>query len=277
MPLPPNVGCFVIEINDAADPRLADYRDLKDVTLRRLLEPSGGLYIAESDKVIEQALQAGHRPRSFVIARDRVSTFSGLEAWQATGAPVYGADYDVLRKLTGFHVHRGFLAAMHRPTPRTWSEIATHARRIVVLEDTVDHTNLGAIFRSIAALGWDGVLLSPRCADPLYRRSVRVSMGAVFAIPWARLEPWSGSVRDLGDLGFERLALTPDPVATDIATLTVPRDQRVALFLGTEGTGLTEQTERMCDAAVRIPMASDIDSLNIGAAAAIALWALRPA
>lgn len=265
----------MITLVDADDPRLREYRDLKDVNLRKALEPAGGLFIAESALVIGQALTAGYRPRSLLLAADRVSEFGDLLERVPSDTPVYVADYDVLQSVAGFPVHRGALASIHRPEPREWSQLVTDAQRVVILEDIVDHTNLGAIFRSVAALGWDAILISPRCADPLYRRSVRVSMGAVFHVPWARIEPWPAALASLAAHGLRRVALTPDITAQSLEH--VDRSAAIALMLGSEGPGLTERGLDAADQLIRIPMARSIDSLNVSAAAAIALWALRPA
>ena len=265
----------MIELRDPTDERLRDYRDLKDVNLRKTLEPAGGLFIAESALVIHQALLAGYQPRSLLLASDRVDEFTDLIDAAPPQTPIYLADYDVLQSVTGYPVHRGALASMHRPEPRDWLETIDHATRIVILEDIVDHTNLGAIFRSVAALGWDGVLLSPRCTDPLYRRSVRVSMGAVFHVPWARLDPWPGGLTELRNHGWRLLALTPNTDATSLED--IDREGPLALMLGSEGPGLTHRGLAQSDELVQIPMANSVDSLNVSAAAAIALWALRTA
>jgi tRNA G18 (ribose-2'-O)-methylase SpoU len=265
----------VIELRDPTDERLRDYRDLKDVNLRKVLEPAGGLFIAESALVIRQAILAGYQPRSLLLASDRLGEFSELLAIIAPQTPVYLADYDLLQSVTGYPVHRGALASMHRPEPRTWLDVVDHATRVVILEDIVDHTNLGAIFRSVAALGWNGVLMSPRCTDPLYRRSVRVSMGAVFNVPWARIDPWPEGLTELRNRGWRLLALTPSAGATSLEDF--DREGPLALMLGSEGPGLTQRGLAQADELVRIPMANNIDSLNVSAAAAIALWALRAA
>jgi tRNA G18 (ribose-2'-O)-methylase SpoU len=265
----------VIEIISATDDRISDYRSLKDVTLRRALEPVNGLYIAESAGVIRQAIDVGHRPRSVLLARDRVDDMAQVINGLDPAVPVYIADYPILQGITGFHVHRGALASMHRPPPRTVSEVVDRARRIVVLESLVDHTNVGAVIRSIAALGWDGVLLNEQCADPLYRRSVRVSMGAVFQVPWAKFTHWDEGFQTLTSAEFSMLALTPSVDAMDISAFAVQPDQRIALLIGTEGQGLSATALAATDIHLRIPMAAEVDSLNVGAAAAIALWQLR--
>jgi tRNA G18 (ribose-2'-O)-methylase SpoU len=189
-------------------------------------------------------------------------------------APVYSASYDVLRQLTGFHVHRGALASFHRKPLATVDDVLRECRRVVVLEDLVSHTNLGAIFRCAAALGMDGVLLSPYCADPLYRRSVRVSMGAVFTIPYARCESWPAALADVHARGFTLAALTPAADALALDRAAVAADDRLAVLLGSEGPGLTAGAMSYADMRLRIPMAHDVDSLNVAAAAAVTFWVL---
>jgi tRNA G18 (ribose-2'-O)-methylase SpoU len=265
-------------ITDPHDERLADYVGLTDVALRRRLEPAGGLYIAESEKVIRRALGAGHRPRSLLMAQRWLTDLADVVgAAVAGGIPVYVGEHEVIQRLTGFHLHRGALAAMHRPALPGLGEVLAGARRVLVLEDIVDHTNVGACFRSAAALGVDAVLVTPRCADPLYRRAIRVSMGTVFQVPWTRVEPWPQGgpelLREHG-LSVAALALTPD--ATPLDELAADPPPRLALVLGTEGDGLTRHTVAAADLVVRIPMAGGVDSLNVAAASAVALWALRP-
>lgn len=260
-----------VDVSDAADPRLADYRDLTDVVLRRRLEPEGGLYIAESAKVIARALQAGHRPRSVLAQEKWLDDLSALLA-SHPDVPVFVVEPDIAEHLTGFAVHRGAMAAMHRPTLPPLRDVLREARRVVVLENIVDHTNVGAIFRACAGLGADAVLVSPRCADPLYRRSVRVSMGTVFQVPWTRLPDWEHTRGILHDEGFHiaALALREDAVPLeDFAP-----HERLALLLGAEGDGLTLQALAVADTVVTIPMAGGVDSLNVAAASAVALWAL---
>lgn len=265
-----------IEITDASDPRLADYVSLTDVALRRRTEPEQGLYIAESQKVIRRALRAGHRPRSYLMARRWVDDLADLvEDAERDGIPVYVAAHDVIEARTGFHLHRGALASMQRPVLPSVAEVVARARRIVVIEDVVDHTNVGAIFRSAAALGAEAVLVSPRCADPLYRRAIRVSMGTVFQVPWTRIDPWPEGVDQLREVGFTvvAMALTDDSVGLDELAAGVP--DRVALVVGAEGDGLSARTVAAADVTVRIPMAGGVDSLNVAAASAVAMWALR--
>jgi tRNA G18 (ribose-2'-O)-methylase SpoU len=265
----------VDHIESADDERLADYRNLTDVALRTKLEPPHGLFIAESELVIRRALEAGYLPRSMVMAPEWLERMAGLIA--DVDAPVYSASYDVLRQLTGFNVHRGALASFHRRPLPSVSEVARDARRLVVLEDLVSHTNLGAIFRCAAALGMDAVVLSPSCADPLYRRSVRVSMGSVFTIPYARSEAWPSDVEDLRREGFALVALTPSPDATPLDETSYGEDDRVAVLFGSEGPGLSGAAMARADVRVRIPMAAEVDSLNVAAAAAVSFWVLgRP-
>ena len=266
----------VREVTDLDDPSLRDYVGLTDVALRRRVEPEGGLYIAESEKVIRRALAAGHRPRSYLMARRWLTDLADLVAdAERDGIPVHVGEHEVIEALTGFHLHRGALAAMHRPAPVPVAEVLRGVRRVFVLEDIVDHTNVGAIFRSAAALGVDAVLVTPRCADPLYRRAVRVSMGTVFQVPWTRVEPWPGGIRLLQEEGFHvaALALGEDSVDLDDFAATAP--ERVALVLGTEGDGLSRRTVEGVDSVVRIPMAGGVDSLNVAAAGAVAAFALR--
>jgi tRNA G18 (ribose-2'-O)-methylase SpoU len=264
-----------IEVASAADTRLADYTRLTDAALRIHLEAEHGLFIAEGTKVITRAAAAGYPVRSLLLGQSRAADLPAL-AEAAAGAPVYLVPDDVAEGLTGYRVHRGALASLSRkPLPEVRAVIAG-ARRIVVLEDLVDHGNVGAVFRCAAALGVDAVVLSPRCADPLYRRSVKVSMGAVFAIPYARMADWHDGLAELKSGGFRVLALTPDERATPVTSaLRAANAERVALVLGTEGDGLSARWLNEADEAVRIPMnpaarAAGVDSLNVVAAAAIA-------
>jgi tRNA G18 (ribose-2'-O)-methylase SpoU len=271
-------------ITDPTDERLADYVSLTDVALRSRHEPAKGLYIAESSTVLRRALGAGHRPRSVLLSPrwlpDLVTMLASLPD-DGTTVPVYVAEPDVLAAITGFHVHRGALASMHRPPLASVHDLlstargGTGARRVAILEDIVDHTNVGAIFRSAAGLGVDAVLVTPRCADPLYRRSVRVSMGTVFQVPWTRLETWPGGLADLRAAGFTvaALALADDAVSLDDLVAAPP--EHLALMLGTEGDGLSRGAVEAADVVVRIPMAGGVDSLNVAAASAVAFWATR--
>ncbi len=263
----------VITIDDPKDSRLSDYANLTDVVLRRLSEPAGGLYIAESSKVISRAIAAGHRPRSVLLQQQFLPELADL--LEPFDIPVFVGSPDVLESLTGFNLHRGALAAMHRPELRSVDEILKDARRVVVLEDIVDHTNVGAIFRSVAALGADAVLVSPRCADPLYRRSVRVSMGTVLQVPWTRLPEWLLGAEQLRAAGFHIAALALSDSAVSLDEFAENPPDRVALVLGTEGDGLSRAAIANADTVVRIPMHHGIDSLNVASATAVALYALR--
>ena len=257
-------------------PGLEDFTSLTDVALRRKLEPEGGLYLAESPKVIERALQAGHTPRSVLL----------LEQWLPRIEPLLEAHPEVavfvgepeqLEALAGFHLHRGALASMRRPEPLDPSKLLRESRRIVVLEDLADHTNVGAIFRSVAALGADGVLLTPGCADPLYRRAVRVSMGAVLQVPWARLPHWREAGPLIRDSGFELAAFALRDDAEDLADFVHSVPEKLALMFGTEGEGLSRRALAAATRRVTIPMEHEVDSLNVSTAAALALWAVRTA
>lgn len=265
----------LVPIADPADPRLADYLSLRDVQLRKSLEAEEGLFIAEGEKVIRRAVETGHTVRSFLMARKWVPGLS--DVLERVEAPVYVVDDATAEGVTGFAVHRGALAAMaRRPLPSVTS-VVSGARRIVVLEDLVDHGNVGAIFRCAAALGVEAVVLSPRCADPLYRRSVKVSMGAVFAVPYARMTHWYDGLGELRAAGFRLLALTPDQAAVPLDK--VAMGERVGLMLGSEGDGLSSRWLHEADEPVCIPMsgaamAMGVDSLNVVAAAAIACHAL---
>lgn len=261
----------VVPLTAASDPRLADYRELTDVALRRVREPHEGLYIAESAKVIARALAAGHRPRSVLTQEKWLADMEELLA-PHPDVPIYLVPADVAEAVTGYAVHRGALAAMHRPVLASVEDVIGQARLVVILEDIVDHTNVGAIFRACAGLGADAVLVSARCADPLYRRAVRVSMGTVFQVPWTRV--WGDDLgRDiLHRAGFTiaALALADDAVPLDSFT---PPD-RLALVLGSEGDGLSRAALAAADHIVTIPMRGAVDSLNVAAASAVALWAV---
>ena len=268
----------IVPLTDPDDERLADYVSLTDVALRSRHEPEKGLYIAESSTVLGRALAAGHRPRSVLVSPRWLPDLTAmLEARDPDGEPVrvYVAEPPVLEAITGFHVHRGALAAMHRPPLPAVADVLAGARRVAVLEDVVDHTNVGAAFRSAAAIGVDAVLVTPRCADPLYRRSVRVSMGTVFQVPWTRVDPWPGGIELLRAAGFvtAALALSDDSVSLDALEADPP--ERLALVLGAEGDGLKPATIAAADLTVRIPMAGGVDSLNVAAAGAVAFWATR--
>ena len=250
-----------VALDDPADPRLRDFLDLRDVQMRTAREPAEGFFLAEGTLTIRRALAAGYRPRA-VLTTDRwVRELADLDV-TALVVPL-----EVLRATIGYPVHRGALASFERRPLRPMRDVISGARRIVVLEDLADHTNVGAIFRSAAALGWDAVVVTPRCGDPLYRRSVRTSMGAVFSVPWTRLD----GVEDVRAVGFTLLALTPDG-DTDVAE--IEHRHRIALLVGAEGSGVSAPWRGSADARVRIAMHAGIDSLNVSVAAGIALYAL---
>lgn len=274
MTSPAPLSARLVQLSDPADPRVADYTSLTDVSLRRKLEPERGLYLAESSKVLRRALDAGHRPRSFFMAEKWVD---GLrDVLEAHDVPVYVGTDEVLEQITGFHLHRGAMAAMHRPAPLPLESVLASARRVAILEDIVDHTNVGAIFRSAAALDVDAVLVTPRCADPLYRRAVRVSMGTVFQVPWVRLEHWTADLQRVKDAGFLTAALALSEDAVTVDALAAEQPEKLALILGTEGQGLGAATLHHADRHVVIPMSHGVDSLNVAAASAVAFWETRP-
>lgn len=265
------MAVYASEVVRVAEPSADDLRfftHLRDVELRRSLEAEYGIYLAEGAKVIRRAIAAGHDPHSFLLTERWLEQLADLP-----DAPCFVMTESEIERLTGFHVHRGALAAMHRPGPRTAEDVLAAARRVVIAEDLVDHTNLGAIFRTAAALGFDAVLLSPRCADPLYRRSIKVAMGAVFEVPHARFEDWYAAPEVVKSAGFTTVAMTLAGDALPLDQLAVP--DRVALIVGSEGNGLSEHWQRESDIRVTIPMAAGIDSLNVAASVAIACWHLR--
>jgi tRNA G18 (ribose-2'-O)-methylase SpoU len=259
----------LIHLDDAGDPRLADYRDLRDVELRKHLEAEHGLFMAEGEKVVRRAVEAGFTARSFLMAPRWLDGLS--DVLDASDAPCFVVSEELAEEVTGFHVHRGALASLERIPLRPVAEVIEHARTIVVLEDVVDHTNVGAIFRSAAALGVDAVVLSPRCADPLYRRSIKVAMGAVFTVPYARLDDWYDGVDLLSQAGFTTIALTLAEDAVEIEKAVAGLD-RVALLLGSEGPGLSPRWTHSADVRAVIPMAAGVDSLNVAAATAVACY-----
>lgn len=265
------------QVADPQDPVLDDYRSLTDTALRRVREPAGGLYIAESAKVIERALHAGHRPRS--VLTQQKWTDAVAELIGDRDVPVYVVADDVAQRLTGFAVHRGVMAAMHRPRPTSVSDllesIDVPRPRIAILEGLTDHTNVGAIFRSAAALGVDAVLVTPTCADPLYRRSVRVSMGTVFQVPWTRIDDWPSGIDGLRLSSYVVAGMTLGEGAIALDDLVAESPPRLALVFGTEGDGIRPETDRMLDRRVTIPMMGGVDSLNVAAASAVAFYATR--
>jgi tRNA G18 (ribose-2'-O)-methylase SpoU len=261
-----------VEVTDPADPRLADYRDLRDVELRKSLEAEHGLFLAEGEKVVRRAVEAGYAPRSFLMAERWLDGLSDVLA--TTEAPCFVVTEALAEEVTGFHVHRGALASLERRPLPSVDAVLDGARTVLVLEDIVDHTNVGAILRSGAALGVDAVLLSPRCADPLYRRSVKVAMGAVFSMPWTRLDDWYDALPALTARGFTTVAMTLAPDAVPLEEAVRGLD-RVALVLGGEGHGLSPRWEQAADRRAIIPMRPGIDSLNVAAATAVACYALE--
>ena len=262
-----------IEHVEAGSPALGDYTCLTDVELRRRREPAEGLFIAEGEKVIRRAVDAGYDVRSLLLEEKWLPALADVVA--RVDAPVYLASLETLESVTGYVVHRGALAAMSRKPLEPATDVAGRSTRLAVFEDIVDHTNLGAAFRSAAALGLDAVLVTPRCADPLYRRSVRVSMGAVFQVPWTRISPWPGGIDLLREAGFVTAALSLSEDSITLDELAARRHERLALVFGTEGSGLRSTTVAKADTAVRIPMAGGVDSLNVAAAAAVAFYATR--
>jgi tRNA G18 (ribose-2'-O)-methylase SpoU len=267
----------VQHVTEADDPRVDDYRSLTDVGLRRRREPEQGLFMAESHQVIGRAMAAGYPVRSVLTTPRWQPAVEGLfddpsVRGEGSNPPVFVAEPDVVARITGYRVHRGALAAMDRVPLPTVSEVMRGASRVVVLEGIVDHTNVGAIFRSAAGLGFDAVLVDPTCADPLYRRSVRVSMGAVFSLPWTRLTPWPSALTTLAERGWEVVALTPRAAAEPLASVAAEPLARIALLLGSEGPGLSEAALSAVTRHVRIPMADGVDSLNVAAAVAVACY-----
>ena len=267
----------IIAITDFDAPELDIYARLSEVQLLRIYEPGSGIFIAESPKVIERALDVGCQPISFLVEDKQIETQAKILLERCDTVPVYTASFDVLTRLTGFALTRGMLCAMHRPKRPTVEEVCAHARRIAVLEDVVNPTNVGAIFRSAAALGMDAVLLTPACCDALYRRAVRVSMGTVFQVPWTYLDcTWPGEgLKLLHSLGFKTAAMALADQSVSIEDPRLMAEEKLAIVLGTEGDGLAEETIARCDYTVRIPMSHGVDSLNVAAASAVAFWQLR--
>lgn len=266
----------IIHITDLSAPELDVFARLTHAQLRNRLEPEKGIFIAESPKVIHLALDAGCRPISLLMERKHIEGDAAAILARCLDLPVYTAERDVLSALTGFQLTRGVLCAMYRPTPLSAAEICTGAKRLALLEGVVDSTNIGAITRSAAALGIDGILLTKTCCDPLCRRAVRVSMGTVFQIPWAYLdgesEQWQ---RYLNSRGFKTAAMALNEKAVSIEDTTLCAEEKLAIVLGTEGDGLASKTIENCDYNVIIPMYHNVDSLNVAAASAVAFWQLR--
>lgn len=292
----------LITVEDPDDPRLRDYTGLTDVELRRKREPAEGLFIAEGEKVIRRAKDAGYEMRSMLLSAKWVDVMR--DVIDELPAPVYAVSPELAERVTGYHVHRGALASMQRKPLPAAAELLLTARRstapqsvdtpagigamfaadtrddagqrVAIFEGFVDHANLGAAFRSAAALGIRAILLSPDCADPLYRRAIKVSMGAVFSVPYARFDTWPAGLDVVRDAGYDILAMTPDEKATPLDRLHPERFERCAIMLGSEGHGLSTYALRAADEWVRIPMSAGIDSLNVAAASAVAFYATRP-
>jgi len=260
----------IIPITDFLDPALNVYARLSENQLVCREHPEEGLFIAESPKVIERALDGGCVPVSFLVEDRHVDTQAKDLIDRCGDIPVYTAPFDVLTQLTGFKLTRGMLCAMRRPAPKTAAQVCENARRVAVLENVMNPTNIGAIFRSAAALGMDAVLLTPACSDPLYRRAIRVSMGTVFQVPWAWLEDFSR----LRELGFQTAAMALKEDTLSIRDPRLASAEKLAVVLGTEGDGLAETTIANCDYTVKIPMSHGVDSLNVAAASAVAFWQL---
>ena len=266
----------IIEITDFSAPELDVYARLTEAQLLNRFEPARGMFIAESPKVIHRALDGGCQPVSLLMERKDIEGAAREVIARCPDIPVYTADEELLCNLTGYHLTRGVLCAMRRPKRPGLAEICAGASRIVVLENVQNPTNVGAIFRSAAALGMDAVLLTPGCSDPLYRRSARVSMGTVFQIPWTYTDSWpEEGMAQLERLGFKTaaMALSDDSVSIDNPRLMA--EKKLAVVLGSEGDGLTANTIAKCDYTVKIPMYHGVDSLNVAAASAVAFWQLR--
>ena len=269
----------IIEITDFHAPELDPYARLTQNQLRNRLEPEKGIFIAESPKVIARALDAGYKPVSLLMERKQITGPAAGILSRCGDAPVYTADREMLAELTGFELTRGVLCAFRRPAPRPVEELCKNARRVAVLEGIVDSTNVGAIFRSAAALNMDAVLINPSCCDPLCRRAVRVSMGTVFQVPWGQLgetpADWPEKGMDiLHSLGFKTAAMALSDRSVSIDDEQLAKEPKLAIVLGTEGDGLAADTIASCDYTVKIPMSHGVDSLNVAAASAVAFWQL---
>ena len=269
----------IIEITDFHAPELDPYARLTQNQLRNRLAPEKGIFIAESPKVIDRALDAGYKPVSLLMERKQITGPAAGILSRCGDAPVYTADREMLAELTGFELTRGVLCAFRRPAPRPVEELCKNARRVAVLEGIVDSTNVGAIFRSAAALNMDAVLINPSCCDPLCRRAVRVSMGTVFQVPWGQLgetlADWPEKGMDiLHSLGFKTAAMALSDRSVSIDDEQLAKEPKLAIVLGTEGDGLAAGTIASCDYTVKIPMSHGVDSLNVAAASAVAFWQL---
>jgi len=270
----------IIEVTDLSVPELDVYAHLTEAQLRNRLEPDKGVFIAESPKVIATAFDAGYEPLSLLMEQRHIDGDAQPILSRCGDIPVYTAERGTLARLTGFELTRGVLCAMRRPRLPSVEKVCTGARRVAVLEGIVDHTNVGAIFRSAAALGIDAVLVTPTCCDPFYRRAVRVSMGTVFQVPWTRIgekpSDWpQRGIERLHALGFRTAAMALTDVSVSIEDARLAAEPQLAIVLGTEGDGLSPYTVAACDYTVKIPMAHGVDSLNVAAASAVAFWQLR--
>lgn len=262
----------IINITDFSSPQLDVYARLSEKQLLHYYEPATGLFIAESPKVIERALNAGHKAVSFLVEDKHIDTQAKKIIERCTGVPVYTAPFEVLKQLTGFELTRGMLACMRRKALPHIADVCKNMRRVVVLDRVMNPTNVGAIFRNAAALNMDAVLLTNGCSDPLYRRAARVSMGTVFQIPWTFVDDdWQAQLKALG---FKTVAMALKEDTLDIDNLQLMAEQKLAIILGTEGDGLADSTIANCDYTVKIPMSHGVDSLNVAAASAVALWQL---
>lgn len=264
----------IIEITDFTAPELNRYARLNEAQLLHLYEPGQGIFIAESPKVIARALDAGYIPESFLVERKHLETQAKELLERCRNVPVYTADFDILTKITGYQMTRGMLCAMHRKELPPVEAVCADAKRIAVLENVVNPTNVGAIFRCAAALHMDGVLLTPACSNPLYRRAIRVSMGTVFQIPWTIFDDETAWLKQLQALGFKTVAMALTERSIGIDAPQLMREERLAVVLGSEGEGLNADTIAACDYTVKIPMSHDVDSLNVAAASAVAFWQL---
>lgn len=275
---------MLIPLADLSDPRVNDFTQLKDVNLRKSFEAEHGLYLAESFSVISRALAAGHQPRSVLTSEHWLGRLQETLGKRAGDIPIFVAEEKQLIQLTGFSMHRGAIAAMERPALPDLDEILAAAQAVLILEDLVDHTNVGAAIRSAAAMGFDAILTSPHCADPLYRRAVRVSMGTVFSLPWTRIDEWPDTSA-LKAHGFTVAGLALSDQAISLPDFCIAlqsevvqgRKPKVALVLGTEGPGMSKQALSQCDQLVKIPLSHGVDSLNVAAAGAVACYAVSQA
>lgn len=275
---------MLIPLADLSDPRVRDFTQLKDVNLRKSFEAENGLYLAESFSVISRALAAGHRPRSVLTSKHWLERLQETLGTGAGDIPIFIAEEEQLIHLTGFSMHRGAIAAMERPSLPELEEVLTGARAVLILEDLVDHTNVGAAIRSAAAMGFDAILTSPHCADPLYRRAVRVSMGTVFSLPWTRIDSWPDTTAlkangfTVAGLALSDQAVSLPKFCADLKSK-VKREEKpkVALVLGTEGPGMSQRALAACDQLVKIPLSHGVDSLNVAAAGAVACYAVSQA